>query len=125
MMRAKQIFYGAGHNLRFHIKDWLSRGIAPVCIVDASVEKKGTMFSHSGKNLEILSLQEASLRYPDCDYYITIIAPNCYNVKESLISQGVAASRIFILADMFVEYPEEDNSDLPFAPDDMVKSCDY
>jgi len=122
---AKQILYGAGHNLRFHIKDWQARGITPVCVVDASVEKQNTTFSHSGIRLEILPLQEANFRYPDSDYYITLIAPNCYKAKESLILQGVAANRIFILADMFVEYPEEDNSDLPFAPDDMVKSCDY
>ena len=120
-----QILYGAGHNLSFHFQDWIERGINPVCIVDSATEKQHTQFFHSNMEFDILPFSEANARYPGSKWYITLTIPNCYKVREWLTSQGISEKSIYILAEMFVEYPVEDNSDLPFAPEDTVKSCDY
>jgi len=89
-----QIFYGAGKNAYENFEQWLKDGYSPVCIIDRDANKQNTFFCVGEKSLEILSLEEALKRYPECEIYITLMRQNLKEVTEYLLEQGIAKNRI-------------------------------
>ena len=92
-----KLFYGAGHNARLNINRWISEGNTPVCFVDMDIDKQREPFiinDQAYQAFDVLSLQDAILRYPDYELYLTQTTLNLLDITNTLISQGIPKERI-------------------------------
>ena len=87
---ASIIFYGAGQNAREKIKDWIEKGLEPVCFADGDISKQHTYFDE----WEILPLFEAITKYPDYEIYCTQVASGLGEVRNYLLRLGIPEARI-------------------------------
>ena len=90
------IFYGAGEFARKNYTKWVEAGETPVCFVDVDVAKHNTKFASAdgATDLNILSLDEAIIHYPDYVIYIALAPNNMMDVTEYLLEQGIVEDRI-------------------------------
>ena len=93
------IFYGCGANLDEKYDQFTSKYGIPLCYVDADHNKIGKEYR---EREAILSLKEATTKYPDYTLYLTQAASSLLAVKESLLKQGIPEERIRFCED--VEY---------------------
>lgn len=85
----KKIFYGAGGYAQENIDKWVAQGNVPVCFADQDACKQGQKLS----GFEILSLQDAIIRYPDYQIVITV-GQNYKEVYDSIIACGILKERV-------------------------------
>jgi hypothetical protein len=67
----KAIFYGAGAYLARNLRRLRVRGLDPVCVCDANSQKWHKPFCGRAE-LEVLPLDEALVKFPDCGIYVTV-----------------------------------------------------
>lgn len=87
------IFYGAGRNAKDNIEKWIGAGIVPLCFVDNDILKQNKKFC----SYDVLSLVDAIKKYPDCVFYITLIASNAIKAYDYLLKLGIDEKRIKML----------------------------
>ena len=88
------IFYGAGYNAHEKAGQWIATGLMPVCFADADLRKQNTLFDVCGIQFEIMSLKDATEKYPDYILYLTQARTNISSVLMSLLKEGVPFERI-------------------------------
>jgi wyosine [tRNA(Phe)-imidazoG37] synthetase (radical SAM superfamily) len=92
------IFYGAGKYAADNIERLKSEGIVPVCFADADESKQGTQIC----GYDVLSPENAILKYPDCVLQITLYRWNLRDTTEYLLGKGIPLDKIRYCED--VEY---------------------
>ncbi len=99
---ADVIFYGAGHEAREKLHEWIDKGLTPVCFADADVNKHYTRFIPNGAadpaadGYDILPLAIAMERYPDTPVAIAVAFETVDIIKDYLLRSGLAESQIII-----------------------------
>jgi uncharacterized Fe-S cluster-containing radical SAM superfamily protein len=84
------IFYGAGKYAADNIDRLKSDGIVPVCFADADGSKQGTQIC----GYDVLSLENAISKYPDCVLQITLYRWNLKDTTEYLLGKGIPLDKI-------------------------------
>jgi FkbM family methyltransferase len=88
------IFYGAGAFAKKHINGIISMGFVPMCFADEDEGKHYKKVETHYGNFEILPLNEAILRYPDCEIIVTVARLSFTKVCGDLMEKGVELNRI-------------------------------
>ena len=120
MSGQRVVFFGAGGYAEEHFEA-LNQQYAPVAFGDNDPKKHGT----SLMGFPILSLDEIEVKYPRCQYFITVNVLAKPYVIESLLARGVDRSRIVNFEDykryvscwqleMFMWYSYVNNSESLF-----------
>ncbi|GHU41383.1 hypothetical protein FACS1894111_03590 [Clostridia bacterium] len=90
------IFYGAGKNAEDNFSAWTDLGMIPVCFADADKTKHYSKFQSS--EIDILPLEEAILKYPDFELYVTPTSEKWESIAAYLAKWGgvpLAAIKFF------------------------------
>lgn len=96
MSITQAVFYGTGNNAEQNLQKWFGSGIVPACFVDADTHKHYTQFH----GYDVLPLDEALLRFPDSDIYITLANRNLLSATKHLLSNGVKQENIKYFEDV-------------------------
>ncbi|MCL2603257.1 MAG: radical SAM protein [Defluviitaleaceae bacterium] len=95
-MEKQIIFYGAGNFTQSFLKQWLAKGLRPVCFTDGDKNKHYTSIKEGNDTFCVLPLHEALIKYPNADIGITIAAIDQKDkIYNYLRVEGVFAERIF------------------------------
>ncbi|MDR0498320.1 MAG: radical SAM protein [Holophagales bacterium] len=98
---SKFIFYGAGQYAQKNLRQWILRGLVPLCFSDEDEGlhyKKISPHKPAKTEFDIMPLKDALELCPDADVYVTInieADPKVYNdIRNYIISHGVAPESV-------------------------------